>query len=227
MKKILNWLLRPDLNLKSKWWHRLLLVIYIVALIGVIIFTISIFLDSNQIPKYKKIGDLSERMTDQPQLLKNIVNTNAGERVAKYEYNLYDFRYELDSLQLLNMPYYCSKDISSDIDGLSKNLSIDFYKSDTDRVSLNEFKEYLILMDANCVSVGTFSKYNPNMGKILTTEKTLFWCLEAEGLGIYKVSILQTSLNIALTLLYVFAFFIVILIAYYKIVLYVIFGSKK
>ena len=73
MKKILNWLSREDLNLKNRWWHRLLSIVFIFSFVifvayNLITYSVSdIFRGDVGIQKWRKVEAMSEKK-------KNIIN---------------------------------------------------------------------------------------------------------------------------------------------------------
>lgn len=216
---------RTDLNLKGRWWHRLLFIIFIIAFITLIGVSISSSIDDAQLPKYSSVGMLSERMDDKIRLIGELVKSD--EKVAVYEHNLYGTYngksfYSGNGGWLLKQEYYCAKNISNKVEEISAKTGVNYYKGDLDLVQLNEFKKYLSQNNANCVSVNS---YNPLDNS--ETRKKLMWGLEADDMVVWKVSIAKTIFSILQQIFFIVLGFLAVIVIYYKIILYIIFGSKK
>jgi hypothetical protein len=217
---------RKDLNLMSRWWHRLFFVIFIIAFIWAIWLVISNMLDNNQLPKYKKVGMLSDRMTSNVQLIGNLVKPN--EKIAVYEHNLYGSYlgknfYDGNGGWLLKQEYYCAKDISSHTEEISKITGVNNYKGNSKLVSLSEFKSYLVKQGADCIENLKLDPIN-FLGNI---RNTLTWGLEADEMAVWQVSVLKTIFAILLPILFTATSFVLLFVIYYKVFLFIVFGKYQ
>jgi len=132
--------------------------------------------------KYVKVAMLSDRMDSEIRLIGNLVKP--GEKIALYDYNLDETAngvslYEKNGGWLLKQEYYCSKNISSQVENVSKKTGVTYYKGDFDLVSLEDFKNYLSQNNANCIQV-------LNLERSGETKKVLAYGLEADGMIIWK-----------------------------------------
>jgi len=69
------------------------------------------------------------------------------------------------------------------------------------------------------------NSYNPLDNS--ETRKKLMWGLEADDMVVWKVSIVKTIFSILQQIFFIVLGFLVVIVIYYKIILYIIFGSKK
>ncbi len=217
---------REDLNLMNRWWHRLFLVIFIVAFISIVIAVISSTVNDNQLPKYRKVGMLSDRMTSKVQLIGNLVKPN--EKIAVYEHNLYgsylgkDF-YDGNGGWLLKQEYYCAKNISDHVEEISEITGVKNYKGNSELVSLDEFKSYLAKQNADCIENLKLDEIN-FLGNI---RNTLSWGLEADDMAVWQISVLKTIVAVLLPILFITLGFILLLVIYYKVFLFIVFGKSQ
>ncbi|MDP3769875.1 MAG: hypothetical protein Q8R40_02985 [bacterium] len=208
---------RKDLNLKNRWWHRLLFVAFIVA------FIVSVWLSvaNTQWPKYAKVGMLSDRVDNQIHLIGSLVQPE--ERIGVYEGNVHGSDYSHNGGWLLLQEYYCSKDISSKVEEISSKTGVNSYKGNLDLVSLSEFKNYLVQNNAICVQV--LGLDNPQ--RYGNVKKVLSYGLEADDMAVWQPSTIKSVFWAFQITLWVVLGFAVLVVVYYKIFLYIIFGSKK
>lgn len=217
---------REDLNLMNRWWHRLFFVIFIIAFISTVVVVISSMVNDNQLPKYRKIGMLSSRMTDSVQLIGNLVRPN--EKIAVYEHNLYGSYlgknfYDGNGGWLLKQQYYCATNISNHIEEISQITGVKNYKGNSELVSLDEFKAYLVDQDANCVENLRLEPVN-FLGNI---QNTLTWGLEADDMAVWQVSVLKTIFAIQVPILFTAIGFTLLIVIYYKVFLFIVFGKPQ
>jgi hypothetical protein len=133
-------------------------------------------------PTYIKVGMLSDRMDSEIRLIGDLVKP--GEKIAVFEHNLYETAngeslYEKNGGFLLKQEYYCSKNISSQVEEISKKTGVFYYKGDYNLISLEDFKKYLLQNNANCVEVLDLERSGD-------TKKVLSWGLEADDMAIWK-----------------------------------------
>ncbi len=239
MKKHLTKLLRNDLDLNKKWWHRLLSVLFVLLFIITTTLTALDLYGNDKIIKYKETDILSERVAETYKHIKYLVNTEDKEIIYNNKIG-----YISDQGSISALDYYCSSDISKNIEKIEQDLNINSYVFGDTSVGIKEFKEGLYQHKAKCVKLSvlnivdkkhSISDYDWNKSstpvinsdKIIKTENILFYNSEVKDLNIYKISILNTTINILLPFIVIIISFIFILIFYYKVVLYIAFGSKK
>ena len=217
---------RNDLNLMNRWWHRLFLVIFIVLSIMLIWTVFSDQLEGAKLPKYVKVGALSDRMTNDVQLISKLVSED--EKIANYEHNLYGSylgkrHYDGNGGWLLRQNYFCAKNISTQVEVISQLTGVRYYKGNSSLINLDEFKDYLRIQKADCIQN---LKLNPGsyFGDI---ENVLVWGLEADDMAIWRVSILKTIFAVFLQLLLIIIALSFIVIIYYKVLLFIVFGKYK
>jgi hypothetical protein len=240
-KEFLDNFFRKDLKLKDRWWHRFLLILFVALFIWVVWITISNMLEDNQLPKYARVEKLSDRMTNDVQLIGDLVKTN--EKIAIYEHNLYGTNqgetisdgegnsfyhgqsfYELRGGELLKQKYYCSSNISNQVERVSDIMGVYFYKGNQKVVTLSDFKSYLKQNNANCIMV-----WNMDSEEYFGTKekKALAWGLAADDMVVWKVSIIKSIFSVAFQVSIIVIGFMILLVIYYKVILNIIFGSKK
>lgn len=208
---------RKDLNLSSRWWHRLFFVILITIFI---VYGLALFID-NEWTRYSKVETLSDRLDEQVRLISSLVQPE--EKIAVYEHNLYGDYYGVSGGWLLSQEYYCTKNISNKVAEISAKTGINHYKGNLDLVSFDDFVNYLSQNNATCVQVLDLD--NPH--KYGDVKKALSYGLEANNMAIWEPSITKSLLNALLTIVWVILAFAVIVIIYYKVFVYVIFGKKN
>ncbi|RIL00474.1 hypothetical protein DCC77_02820 [Candidatus Uhrbacteria bacterium] len=165
-------------------------------------------------------------MDDKIRLIGDLVKPD--EKVAVYEHNLYGTYngksfYSGNGDWLLEQEYYCAKNISDKVEEISAKTGVNYYKGNLNLVQLNEFKKYLSQNKAQCVQVlelDSFERYG-------NVKKALSWGLEADDMAVWKVSIIKTVLSVLQQIFFIVLGFLVVMVIYYKIILYIIFGSKK
>lgn len=232
---------RSDLNLKNRWWHRLLSVVFMISFIVVNYLVFSSIINKGYFPRYSKTDTLFNRMDTDVHIIGDLVyydekisgnenglyGVNEGETIhdedGNYFYHGQSF-YSLSGGTLVKQKYYCSKNISNQIEKVSEITGINYYKANLELVSLNDFKEYLIKNNATCVMVWNNLDGLKNVGD---AKKALTWGLEAEGMNIYKVSLISSLLYISWCFFIIVIYSSILILIYYKVVLYIIFGNYK
>jgi len=229
MKKIFTWFLRKDLNLKNRWWHRLLSILFIISFLVFIFNQItSNYNEPLEVPQWKIVNTLSERITS---TIKNIgdmveIGEKIGEKNRTYVLNdVSDPYYE----GILN-DVYCSNELANDYEKVQKNRNaVDLYTGGSfsrNKVSAEEFSNYIKQYDVKCLVVDSFSSADFSKIVFLNTDKTYQddWAFYEESIS---KSILFFIINFVAILIQSLLLFYIIAIIYYKIILYIIFGSKK
>lgn len=208
---------RKDLNLKGRWWHRLLFVVFVVAFIASAWASVA----NTQWPKYTKVGMLSDRTDNQIRLIGSLVQSE--EKIGVYEGNVYGTDYSHNGGWLLLQEYYCSKDVASKVEEISAKTGINSYKGNLDLVSQSEFKNYLSQNNAICVQVLDLD----NAQRYGSVKKALSYGFEADDMAVWQPSTAKSIFGAIQSVFWVILGFAVLLVIYYKVFLYIIFGNKK
>ncbi len=195
-------------------------VAFVVAFVAVVWGVIADTLNSAQLPKYTKVGILSDRVDAEIRLIGNLVQP--GERIGVYEGNVYGNSYNQNGGWLLRQEYYCSKNISSKVEEISAKTEINYYKGNLDLVSLSDFKNYLAQNSALCVQV--LGLDNPE--RYGNVKKALSWGLEADDMAVWAPSTVKSVFAVLQSVFFIALGFLVILILYYKVFLYIVFGKN-
>lgn len=208
---------RTDLNLKNRWWHRLVLVAFVIAFIASIWASVA----NTQWPKYVKVGMLSDRVDNQIRLIGSLVQPE--EIIGVYESNVYGSDYSHNGGWLLLQEYYCSKNVSSKVEEISAKTGVNSYKGNLDLVSLSEFKNYLAQNNAICVQVLDLD----NVQRYGNVKKVLSYGFEADDMAVWHPSTAKSVFGAIQSSFWVILGFAVLAIVYYKVFLYIVFGVKK
>ena len=218
---------RKDLDLNGRWWHRLFFVAFVTAFIYMGWATISNMLDDAQLPKYEKVGMLTDRMDLEIRLIGSLVKPE--EKIAVYEHNLYgEYNgktfYDENGGWLVKQEYYCSKNVSDQIEKITAKTGVSYYKGNNGLVSLADFKSYLAQNKAKCVEVLNLDSVE-HFGNV---KKALSWgFVNLDGMAVWQESLWKSIFAVEQTLLFVVLGFIVLLVLYYKVFLFIVFGSNK
>jgi len=212
---------RKDLNLGKKWWHRALLSIYFMALVLTLVLVVAIsFFEDEQYAKVRLVSDsfgsVKKRLVD---IVKNedpnfkIGEVNYFSRYGNYEYDNYK-----DNT-------FCGNNITQGLDGYTmgdkKITKFMIRDSSGLRIDVDEKKlaENLLLTKMECITIDSFSgSYGDKMYFIEPYEYS-------KEMWFYEYSPLFTLLNTLQYIGYALLVFFGILVFYYKVVLYVIYGK--
>ncbi len=238
MKKILNWLSREDLNLKNRWWHRLLSIAFIFSFLVLIAYNIILYSASDMfrggdVQQWKKVGTLSERITSEIKPISAFIKI--GEKIG-----------ENDRTYVLNDqpdPYYkgvindvyCSTELSSNYEKIKNARNVDeLYVGGSfnrNKVSPEIFTNYIKQNDIRCLTVDAYTTYDTSgqvSGKLSFLEPNKSY---QENWSFFEKSTFKTIIYfiemLPIVLAFSFVVFAGIIVIYYKIFLYIIFGSKK
>jgi hypothetical protein len=208
---------RKDLDLKNHWWHRLLSVAFFIALASSVG---AVFLDSHW-PMYSNVGKLSDRLDYEIRIIGSLVGPE--EKIAVNEHNIYASSYNQNGGWLLNQDYYCSKNIAAKVEEVGLMTGINFYKGNIDLITLKDFKDYLVMNGAECI--GVLKLDNPQRyGDI---KKALSWGISADDMSVWQPSLMKSFFEVTKNLLLVVVGFSIVVVFYYKVFLYIIFGNTK
>ncbi len=108
---------RKDLNLQSYWWHRLLLVIFIISAVPLIFFLTKKNFEHFEFPKYKEICKLKDRLDSRILTIDELIQTQ--ELCAHYLSDLYIPGSSHSKEDWKKYRIYCSKSIASKLNKLA------------------------------------------------------------------------------------------------------------
>ena len=225
---------RKDLNLKKRWWHRLFLVIFILSFISILGNEIISYKDGLGFQRWERTSTLNERIDTQLSSVEELLQKDEkiSDSDSPYVLNIKDLPY--DSFVLDNV--YCSNRIDDQIEMLMMNKGIDQLLirevyGRYENIPLDDFKRYLKNNKINCVTTDSYTSFDPSGS---ATRKLRF--LEPDEkfqneYAFYKPSTSQTILYLLgtslLMLLAYGAIFGMIIVIYYKVLLYIVFGNQK
>lgn len=217
---------RGDLNLGKKWWHRLLVVIFLLAFW----FRLSnLLIDSNifdfSTRTYQKVENLSSRITtklkSKDELTKPWEIFNKWETFSRYNVISKETKDYYDQLNL-----YCSTELYKHIDELMQRAKIYnfcIYGSNCANggISVEIVKEYVKNNNIYCMHTDLYEQFP----LILVPDKKyqeIYW--------FYKITFSSrlSGMRNILRQIWIFTIiFSIIIIIYYKIILYIIYGNPK
>lgn len=101
--------------------------------------------------------------------------------------------------------------------------------SATSQVSSEEFKNYLRSEGANCIEIGNVNDFTGRNRVWYGIDKVVQRAVFVDDMNIYTLDESKTNLNRVLNpeYLVIAVVFGLLLVLYYKVILYIIFGSKK
>ncbi len=221
MKRFLHRLFRKDLHLSDRVWHRLFAVLFVVAYLIIFMYLAAPFLDGTK-ERYVVVDKLEDRLTQKLSHLDELYRP--GEKIAAHEWMINGMGFGIKETGKYNYDIYCSSDITSHVDKIFSQTRATAYKGDLLLVSKQEFIEYLREMGANCVEELELD----NKKLYGDHEYALNWWVdESVGMHFLKKSWIKTFLSLSLEILFLSLGFIVVMVIYYQIVLYILFGTYK
>lgn len=225
---------RNDLELNRKWWHRLTKIIFFLFIGFMALWAYGNF-DLNG---YSKIGLLSNYITNEPRTVQDIIDdtkirgvliSTNGEPSKKKDYSFFITRDNICSNNLTNIVQYY------------KSKNYEFYKGRVfNRIKINpeEFLKYINDNNIKCIIPTFYTGENyEDISMIQTCEDTECF---TDNIYLYKPNMLKTMWYFifgtyfsksAYTYPGVWFFTIIpaliLVFIYYKLILYIIFGSQK
>jgi hypothetical protein len=234
MKKIKNWLYRKDINLSNRWWHRLLVVIFFISFF-VILFLI--FKNDSNITQWKRNDQIEKRLTTKLNSVESLLKEkerlsySVDESMSKQSVFL-GFSNWFYEVKIGFNNIYCSKEIFSKFEEIKLNKQINevetniLYIENDKSITFEKFMDKINEDNIKCLIVKYYddnSTFNLNHNKILSFEGIK----DFEKNYFSKISIINTIFYILIRFLFITLIFIGIIIFYYKVILYIIFGNKK
>jgi len=212
---------RADLNLNHKWWHRLFKMLFAVFSILLLFFIAN---DGLQQDTYAKVDSLTNRLDLDLKPLRQIISFN--ERLGRDQSSVVSKSYSGWGGYILSKEHvYCSKEISNHIETVSKITNVYYFKGDKDLISISKFKEYLHEQGALCITVTDFGGYTLDYYKV-PNALSWEWYL-TEDQYIWTETTFPGTRTIFLYLVEYMALLSLIIIIYYKIFLYILYGKNK
>lgn len=222
---------RKDLNLGNHWWHRLFLVIFFISFLwSLYIIYDAFFLKNNPyVPKWRVIESLSERITPEIKPISAMIKN--GEKIGEND-RAYILNDSPDSYYLSTInDVYCSTELAENYEKVKNMRNIDalyiggsFNRS---KVTPETFVNYIKQNNIHCLTVDAYTTYDTTGnadGKLHFLEPDKSY---QKNWSFFKKSVFLTTIEVLKTLLFAIAIFAGIIITYYKIFLYIIFGKAK
>ncbi len=189
-----------------------------------------LFTDNSAVPQWGVSGTLDERITSEVKQIKQMVRT--GERIGEgrdVSYNSQDLNLSKEASFYGEM--YCSSNLVNKIEEVQSRSGINLLYIrgvyDRNNVPIETFLNYIeennikcLIPDAYTFSDGVRIRFLEPFGKDAT-----LWV--PEGIFFYEKSNLLTALYILKIFFQIIAIFAGIAILYYKVLLFIVFGSKK
>lgn len=234
MKKI-NWAIffRKDLNLQDKWWHRLLSIIFILSFILFISFNIVDFsthdiFRGGQVNQWKKVSSLSDRITSDIKPISALLKTSEkiGDNNRTYVLNDEPDEY----YRIILNDVYCSTELVDDYKEIESSRNIgELYIMENNyrkKITSEVFSNYIRQNEIKCLIVDAYSSPNNKSLSFLQPDRSYqdnwtFYQKSTTKTLLYFLEMIPIVLGISLII------FLGIIIIYYKVVLYVIFGNKR
>lgn len=227
-KKIIGY--RDDLKLNKKWWHRLLSTLFVFSFIFSVSIWVIDYTQSNEFLRWEKTESLNDRITKEVKKPKYFLKD--GEKLGQSIYGLNSYQSESEKKYLDDV--YCSSELSKNVKNIKddKNIINLFIRKlyGTEEVPLNVFEDYISNNNIKCLVSDSYSSFEKkslqfNTITFLEPDKSL-----QDDWSFYEVSVLKTTINFLLALSVVLIFcsliFSIILLIYYRVIVYIIYGKK-
>lgn len=212
------------MNLESRLWHRLLKVcFYVCFVLALLLRSIDLMANSPELPQWRIVSLLNERVTTEVKQIRDL--KRPGEQVefkgGAEALNHKDATVRMD-VQRLNEDPYCSNDLANkvrDVQNLSGIPNLLLHRNVT---TIEALTQYIRDNRIQCLVPDQYSYADGTQYRFLEPISHSSWA----GLVFYQPSLPLTLLFLAKQLLLVAGVFAGVVMAYYKIVLYIIFGAK-
>ncbi|MDO8451531.1 MAG: hypothetical protein Q7S76_01545 [bacterium] len=221
MKEFFSNFFRSDLNLKERWWHRLLVVLFFGLLLWALYMMYGDLSAPNHpyIPQWKVVETLDARLTIEVHQIRDL--KKAGEKVEER-----DRSYALNSGDdSLYDDFYCSIDLESKVSDIQTKSGISNLYLKRETTTLGTFTNYVRENDIKCLIPDAYT-YSDNT-RVTFLEPLGPNPLYGKDLVFYEKSGFLTVFYILQMLALIIAIFAGIAVMYYKLFLYIIFGSAK
>jgi hypothetical protein len=212
---------RKDLNLGGRWWHRLFLVFFFLCFAWALWMMSSDLFTENHpyIPQWKVVNSVDERITAEVKQIRDL--KKFGEQVEEK-----DRSYALNSGDdSLYDDFYCSTDLENRISEIQSKSGITNLYLNRKNTSMETFVNYVRDNDIKCLIPDAYT--NVDDTKLRFLEPLTPNSIYGKDLVFYEKSNLLTAFYVLKMFMLVIAIFAGIAVAYYKIILYIIFGKRK
>lgn len=210
---------RKDLNLGKKWWHRFLVVIFF---LGLVISVIKVFTSTLIHPSYvigKQVATLNSRLTSDLVIASNLVKPWEIAGNSSFIPTTYG---EASFWDNWSSEIYCSKELNKYINNIQKITGVyTLYNTDGIKVSSSKvFSDSLKESNSLCIVIDNFQNWNRGLRPRPMDDYSFYRNSSLENIK-YHFSIILSNLSVILVA------FLILLIIYYKIILYIIYGRNK
>lgn len=250
-KKISTWLFRDNLELSKHWWHRFFKVLFVLSIISLAIYSAITLVDSYEriVNRWNYVESLSKRLSDEnhsgqifsiKQLYKDDeVITEKKMYGDDYYPNIANKKYlfPTEAMFLLEADYstdnFCSDELYKKVENIADiNKIILFSPTDPTRRSLSAdmgaFTTYLKnnSFSIKCVMINSYTVERDNGTE---TKLTFLEPINTYEYNIYRYNngLFAFVLCFFLALIGLLIYTLAVTLVYYKIILYIVFGSKK
>lgn len=244
-KKIKDWLVRDDLELDKKWWHRFFKILFILSIITLVIYMATLLINSYSriVNQWDYVNTLTAKLNSSD-YSGSVVSMKElyGEQEIISDSNVYTNNYfpSLENKDLLlpispifleNVESFCSDKLDRQIKEIVSKNEINLFSTTNpsfDKLSNNieEFNNYVGINDINCVMIDSFSFENKDE---VIVNYTFLRPVDIHDYVIYKYknNFVGFIFNILISVIGVLLYIGSILFIYNKIILYIIYGNKK
>jgi hypothetical protein len=225
---------RNDLNLNSKWWHRLIKVTFIIF----IVITALLGYGEFNLTGYSKLGTLSDYIQNKPQTIQQIIDNTKEDNIVLS--GKFEPTNRKDDSWITPRDAICAKDLTDTVKnfeskGYELYIGPMFGRTKTDSQTL--LKD-IQTKEIDCI-IPTFytGTYNEKIPMVQTYEDDDY---NSKNIFLYKPNSLKTAWYLIFgtyfsNSVYVysgiwsFTLFpsLILIFIYYKLILYIIFGAKK
>ncbi|MEN9551647.1 MAG: hypothetical protein RI935_24 [Candidatus Parcubacteria bacterium] len=252
LQKIKNWIVRDDLDLSAKWWHRLLKVLFIISYLLVAFYFLNLLANSYSsiINRWVFADVLSSRLlkpeyTGKVFSIYELQKDNEVISTLDQVYSKDGYSPSLEAKETLR-PYsslflvsnppvqsFCSDKLPEKVKDIALMNNIKFFSDENPRFDklTNNIDSFISYLDSKsftikCVMVDSYTIVNND-----STESTYKFLRPVNtydySIFRYEDGKLLLLLAIVIGVFFYFISIFICLVIYYKIILYIVFGSKK
>lgn len=251
LSKIISWIFREDIDLSKKWWHRLFKVLFVLSIISLAVYAATILVNSYEriVNRWGYVESLSKRLSDgthSGQVF--FINQLYKDDEVITEKKMYgddyypsitskEYLFPMKAMFLLGGDYskdnFCSDELYKKIENIADINKIKLFSPIDPTIrslsaDLAAFTTYLKdnSFSIKCVMINSYTVE----GEDGTDAKLTF----LEPINTYEYNIYRYSnglhffiLSFILALIGLLIYTLAVILVYYKIILYIVFGSKK
>lgn len=246
MKKIFTWLLRKDLALKDKWWHRFLKVLFILSVISLVIYAVVFLANSypSIVNQWSYVNTVSGKLNSSDYAGKIVsINELYNDEEIISDSELYTDGYfpNLEDKELL-LPYsspvfvadtesFCSSKLDKQIKEIAMENDIKLFSTtnptlNTLSTNIDAFTSYLSKNYIKCAMIDSYSIENDNGP---TSQYTFLRPVDTDKYIIYRYenNFIGFIFAVFISLIGLLVYTFVAIFIYNRIILYIIYGNKK